>query len=99
MKNQLVEFLELVKKLPDEKINIHVESDNREIQSYVFQAVNNAPLAVNKLMESVELLENIIEFYEDGDLCEECGRDCKECEIVKNIMTAKQFLEDFNNEN
>lgn len=69
---------------------------------FIAQSRTIAPLAVNKLMEAVELIEKIIpaakflscKSYPENevDSCFHC------CDWEEWLKRAKQFMEDFNNE-
>lgn len=86
MKQKLIEFLEELNKAP-EYVEVKISSKNYDAER-VIEAAIIAPLAAQKLLEAVELLERAKEEIQNI-----YGRD--------NDLTLEifKFLEDFENEN
>jgi hypothetical protein len=85
MKQKIIKFFEELDKAPED-VEVEIFSKNSDAEHVICEAAIIAPLAAQKLLEAVELLERVIAPKENV-LDERVLRD-----------DIKQFLEDFNND-
>jgi hypothetical protein len=103
MKKKFEEFLELTKNVPKE-LEFDIISGTHKINHYISAATDIAPLAAQKLLEAVEILEEQSKQLEDckkalmayGWGSEKAGSWMHDLQVL--INKTKQFTEDFNND-